>query len=365
MTAKPAKTLYRAILSFYCFVAIASVTHDRANSQTYREDNRSIPVAQVESSPAAQTVQAVESVGMTVGDMERSIEFYSKVLSFKKVSDVEVTGPDYERLQGLAGVRMRVVRMQLGSEVLELTEYLRPKGRPIPFDSRSNDRWFQHIAIVVSDMNRAYQHLRQHKIQYVSTTPQRLPDYIKGAAGVEAFYFRDPDGHNLEIIHFPPGKGDPKWQRPTNQVFLGIDHSAIAVSNTEASFKFYRNLLGLKLVGESENYGTEQEHLNNVFGAHLRISSLRSPAGPGIEFLEYMTPLDGRPIPADARPNDLMHWHTTVVVSNASSAAQRLRAEGLTLLQPGVVEISDGKFGFKKGFLVRDPDGHVLRVIEK
>ena len=42
-------------------------------------------------------------------------------------------------------------------------------GRPAPADSRSNDRWFQHVAIIVSDMDRAYARLRQFKVQQAST----------------------------------------------------------------------------------------------------------------------------------------------------------------------------------------------------
>jgi catechol 2,3-dioxygenase-like lactoylglutathione lyase family enzyme len=262
-------------------------------------------------------------------------------------------------------VRLRVVRMQLGNESIELTEYLTPKGKPIPVDSRSNDRWFQHIAIAISDMDKAYQHLRKFKVQHASTAPQRIPDSNKAAAGIRAFYFKDPDGHNLEIIYFPPGKGDPKWQKPSNQLFLGIDHTAIVVSNTEASLKFYRDLLGLTLAGESMNYGTEQEHLNNVEGAKLHISGLRSLAGPGIEFLEYLTPKDGRSLPNDARPNDLLHWQTTLVVKDAEAVAQRLRINKSAFVSPSVVAIPGEKLGFKKGFLVRDPDGHVMRVVQK
>src|SRR6266545_8421464 len=100
---------------------------------------------------AGPVINAVGPIGMTVADMERSVAFYSGVLGFEKVSDVEVWGGDYERLQGVFGLRMRVVRMRLGDESIELTEYLAPRGRPIPVDSRSNDRWFQHIAIIVSD----------------------------------------------------------------------------------------------------------------------------------------------------------------------------------------------------------------------
>ena len=82
------------------------------------------------------------------------MEFFSKVLSFEKISDIEVAGTEYERLQGVFGTRMKIVRMRLGDEIIELTEYLAPKGRPIPVDSRSNDQWFQHIAIVVTTWTR-------------------------------------------------------------------------------------------------------------------------------------------------------------------------------------------------------------------
>ena len=158
-------------------------------------------------------VEQVGAIGMTVSDMDASIDFYSRVLSFEKISDVEVAGEDYERLQGVFGLRMRVVRMRLGDEFIELTEYLTPKGRPVPVDSRSNDRWFQHIAIITSDMDKAYALLRQNKVEHASTGPQRLPDWNKNAGGIKAFYFRDPDKHWLEILQFPEGKGDQKWQK--------------------------------------------------------------------------------------------------------------------------------------------------------
>src|SRR5262249_6837776 len=249
--------------------------------------------------PAAADVDVVVSVGMTVRDMDRSVEFYSKVLSFQKVSDVELAGTEYERLTGVFGLRMRIVRMTLGDERLELTENLAPRGRPVPLDTRSNDRWFQHVAIIARDMNEAYQHLRKHKVEHASPGPQRLPDWNKKAGGIKAFYFKDPDGHHLEVLQFPSDKGDARWHKKTDRLFLGIDHTAIVVADTEVSLSFYRDRLGLKVVGESENHGTEQEHLNNVFGARLRITTLRVAKGPGIEFLEYLTPRDGRPTPTD------------------------------------------------------------------
>ena len=316
-----------------------------------------------EAQPAG-LVQSVGAVAMTVGSMERSIAFYSDVLGFEKISDVEVLGEPYERLQAIFGLRIRVVRMRLGGEAIELQEYLTPRGRPIPVDSRSHDRWFQHIAIIVSDMDRAYARLRQHHVEHASPAPQRLPDWNVNAGGIRAFYFKDPDGHPLEILWFPEGKGDPKWHQPSDRLFLGVDHTAIVVSDTAQSLRCYRDTLGLRVAGESENYGPEQERLNNVFGARLRITTLRASAGPGVEFLEYLTPRDGRPVPADARANDLAHWQTVLVSYDAEATARAIRGSVCSALSPGVVTVNDRPLGFTKGLLIKDPDGHAVAVVQ-
>ena len=302
-------------------------------------------------------VTSVGPIGITVSDMDRSVDFYTRVLHFSKLSDDELAGEKIEHLKGVFGSRVRVVRLQLGEEQIELTEFLAPQGRPIPVDSRSNDRWFQHVAIIVRDMDAAYAWLRQNKVRFASSGPQTLPAWNKNAGGIKAFYFRDPDNHILEILWFPPNKGQAKWHKSGNSLFMGIDHTAIVVSNTEASLHFYRDFLGMRVAGESENYGTEQEHLNNVFGAHLRITALRAQSGPGIEFLEYLAPRDGRPVPADLKANDLAHWETELItkpnwpetlgkVDPISSHAEEIRVGGEALNE----------------FIVKDPDGHAVAL---
>jgi hypothetical protein len=145
----------------------------------------------------------------------------------------------------------------------------------------------------------------------VSPSPQRLPDWNANAAGIRAFYFRDPDGHPLEILQFLPGP--------------------------------------------------EQERLNNVIGARLRITTLRAAAGPAVELLEYLTPRDGRPLPADTRANDLVHWHTIALTPDIQTAARVLAAPGRALVSPGLVALPGAALGFREGFVVRDPDGHALQ----
>lgn len=312
------------------------------------------------SSFATPAVQGVSTIGITVSDLDRSVAFYTGVLGFDKVSEAETLGDATEHLSGVFGARCLTARLRLGEETIELTQYLAPEGRPIPADSRSNDRWFQHIAIVVSDMDRAYAHLRKNHVRHASSGPQTLPDWNPNAGGISAFYFKDPDGHVLEVIHFPAGKGDAKWQQPKDKLFLGIDHTAIVVADTDRSVSFYVGVLGMRVAGASENYGTEQEHLNNVFGARLRITALRAPQGPGVELLEYLAPTDGRPAPVDLRANDLTHWHTTLVTPSLDDLTVRLRDSHVSWVSAGLVSGIEGSADFRAACQIRDPDGHAV-----
>jgi catechol 2,3-dioxygenase-like lactoylglutathione lyase family enzyme len=307
---------------------------------------------------------AVDAVSLVVSDLDRAVAFYRDVLTFEKVSEIEVYGEDVERLYGVFGARARIARLRLGDEAIELTEFLAPRGRPFPRDQRSNDLSFQHVAIIVSDMTAAYARLRENRVEHASTGPQRLPDWNPAAGGIEAFYFRDPDGHPLEILAFPEGKGAAKWHQKGGPLFLGIDHTAIVVDHTEPSLRFWRDGLGLKVAGESENHGTEQEHLNNVFGARLRISGLRAPGGFGVEFLDYLAPGDGRAASLDARTNDLASTTTVLTVPDAEAAARDLVEAGFEWVSPGVVTVRP-VLGYVRGATVRDPDGHFVRLIEK
>jgi catechol 2,3-dioxygenase-like lactoylglutathione lyase family enzyme len=305
--------------------------------------------------------EAVLSVGTTVSDLAASVRFFTDVLGFTADGPVaELSGRPYELLHGVFGARTRTARLRLGHERLDLTEYLAPRGRPYPPDTRGNDRWFQHVAIITSDMDAAYARLRAHGVAHASTGPQRLPDWNPGAGGIRAFYFRDPDGHFLEILQFPPGKGDPRWQA-RDALFLGIDHTAIVVDDTARALAFYRDGLGLTVAGQGENHGEEQEHLNNVFGARLRITTLRAGDGPGVELLHYLAPRTGRPAPLDLSAADVAHWQTTI--AGRAPAALLVHTHGGGLVSPDVVDVDTRALGFSRGLMIRDPDGHAVRAV--
>jgi catechol 2,3-dioxygenase-like lactoylglutathione lyase family enzyme len=167
------------------------------------------------------------------------------------------------------------------------------------------------------------------------------------------------------VLQFPPDKGLAKWHGFDRQGLSGDRSHRHRGRDTDASLKFYCDLLGMRVAGESENYGTEQEHLNNVFGAHLHTTALRGGSGPGIELLEYLALRDGRPFPADEYANDLVHRHTILLTREADLAAHELYGNKANLVSSGVIVNQSGQLGCRRSFLVRDPDGHAIQIEEK
>ena len=92
---------------------------------------------------------------------------------------------------------------------------------------------------------------------------------------------------------------------------------------------------------------------------------MRSASGPGIEFLEYLTPRDGRHRPADVHANDIVHWQTVIVTDEVDTLAKKLREAQVLFISPAVVAMPKENAGFSKGALVSDPDGHSILLIQR
>ena len=289
-------------------------------------------------SRSAIQAQKIQAIGLTVTDLERSLNFYTKALYFEVISDI-TTEENTNSSAEISHSRIRTATLKLGDEQIRLMQYLDKKGdkkgQPIPKDSRSNDLWFQHLAIVVSNMNRAYAHLELFAIDPISTSPQTMPLENQDAAGIQAFKFRDPDRHPLELIYFPPDKGQQKWHQTTDRLFLGIDHTAIAIANTKQSLNFYRDSLGMTVEGGSFNSGETQSRMDGLPDAKVQITALRPiQGGLGIELLDYHEPAHGRTVPVDLERYDIAYMHIELMVTG------------------------DDRTG-----LMRDPTGHFILLI--
>jgi catechol 2,3-dioxygenase-like lactoylglutathione lyase family enzyme len=289
---------------------------------------------------------------MVCSEPDRLADFYKATLGFERAGEASITDPAFAALTGIPGATARVITLRLGEQEVELTA-VHPRGQSYPHDVSGQSPLFQHFAIVVSDMAAAYDRLLAHRGYTAISTdgPQLLP---ASSGGVTAYKFRDPEGHPLELIAFACGDVPARWQRASATEYVGIDHSAISVADTERSIKFYERL-GLRRIGGSLNFGPEQDKLDDVVGAHVEVTALAPPqiSTPHVELLCYRGGFDGESTLLD--PNDIAATHLVLKLAN-----ERILEE-LCAQSPDAILSSPVRFehGALRAML-RDPDGHLL-----
>jgi len=299
------------------------------------------------------SVQKLSRIALICRQADRLAEFYIRAFGFARIEDSLKIDPSFGKLIGLAKGQARITFLHLGNQVIELAE-TQPPGCSYPGDVPGWDPRFQHFAIVVSDMTAAYANLQAlHNWTPISTEgPQILPP---SSGGVTAFKFRDPEGHPLEMLAFAPGATPAHWAIRSGNPCLGIDHSAISVADTSRSVAFYSRL-GLVCSASSFNIGHEQEKLDNILGAVVEVTALAPPmqSVPHVELLCYRGDFDRRELLTN--PNDVAATQLVFEVErDALDAIVAFNRD--TTVSSAITSQSGGLCA-----LLRDPDGHLLRL---
>jgi catechol 2,3-dioxygenase-like lactoylglutathione lyase family enzyme len=189
---------------------------------------------------------------------------------------------DEMSILGLKGGGLRRT-MSLGASRLDLDAFDSP-GRSYPAAASACDPIFQHLALVTDDIEAAWRLACDAGATPISRGgPVELP---RSAGGVTAVKFRDPDGHPLEFLQFPPG-ANPDW---SGVGVLGIDHSAICVADIGASERFYTSH-GLSEGKRSLNLGPTQVALDGLDNVEVDVVPMDAPKRPPhVELLGYRHP---------------------------------------------------------------------------
>ena len=271
----------------------------------------------------------------------------------RNVSSLNVTVPFYCDALGFKFIEIKdnTARLKLGDQQIWLCE---TTGAVYPKNSMSNDLWFQHCAIVTSGMQAAYARLQQNPHEAISINgPVQLP---ANTGGVSAYKFRDPDGHPLELIYFPPGSGKAQWQQQSrsDNPNLGIDHSAISVADAVRSIEFYCGLLGFILSARQTNQGIAQDQLDNLASTRVEVIALspESQPTPHLELLAYQNPRgqNTQMLQPSAIASDRLVW----AVSDLKAVLVKLDRERYVTAQTHNGNVS-----------LKDPDGHNIALIDR
>ena len=294
-------------------------------------------------------------VEITVGDLAGTTSFYRDSLGADVGSEQTPGSPAWNAMLGMdKSTSARAVDARFGQHAIKLMAF-DPPGRAYPAESAANDQWFEHVALVTSDMSAVWQRLRGGAPgEITGGGPQLLPP---NTGGVTAFKFRDPEGHPLELISFPPGVGAPVWRETKGAGILGYDHTAISVTDVDRSIAFYTALLGFHVGGRSLNRGVEQDRLDGLTGCVVDVVALApvAVATPHVELLQYRTPA-GRTLTSAVRADDVASTRQVHKVDDLDALVRRLEAAGIAFVSPGIVTLNDGD----RAAAIRDPDGHMI-----
>ena len=301
------------------------------------------------------TSTTLAGISRNVSDLRRSVAFYLERLGFRTSGPVLTMDTALVDLLGYAGRTPKTQRLKFGEEELELVE-AGANARPYPADSTSADLWFQHFAIRCVDIDVAYRRLYRKdstspapiaisRCAGGATGPVSLPSRSGGAI---AFKFRDPDGHPVQLLQLP---------RPTRDRHVlpeGIDHSAISVADAQRSIAFYTTVLGMTVVNQQRNDGSEQCMLDDLEDDEVDVVAWQpsGKAAPHIDLLAYRSPV-GRSLKTPSMAHDIASDRLVLEVADIDALVNSLASSPRIVCNRASVPVA----------LLPDLDGHLLLLV--
>jgi catechol 2,3-dioxygenase-like lactoylglutathione lyase family enzyme len=142
-------------------------------------------------------IERLEHVALSVGDLDRSIAFYSGVLGFTVARVLDCAPPmPLGQINRMPNSAARIAHLECGSGMLELFEYNVPRGRPLPqagMAARTQaDHGLIHFGLKTDDVHADYARLREAGVAFWSEPIEFRP-------GAWVVYFSGPDGETLEL----------------------------------------------------------------------------------------------------------------------------------------------------------------------
>lgn len=140
-------------------------------------------------------IKGIHHPGISVGNLDRSIEFYCGTLGMRLLRRGAFDGGAMDRITGLAGTRGRSAMLAAGGQHVELFEFAAPEPHQVSAQRRVCDHGISHFCVEVANLHQEYERLKSAGVKF-HCPPQAFGKML-------ATYARDPDGNVIELLEIP------------------------------------------------------------------------------------------------------------------------------------------------------------------
>ncbi len=141
-----------------------------------------------------------------------------------------------------------------------------------------------------------------------------------------------------------------------------LNHVAVTVADMDRALAFWRDTLGLHLIGRGTVRKRHLDEIVGLTGTEIEWAELQVPGGALIELFCYLEPRGADTLPA--APNDRGATHVCLEVTGIDELFTTIVAGGYATRSAAPVEIPEGDWRGWRDLYVESPDGVIVELSE-
>jgi catechol 2,3-dioxygenase-like lactoylglutathione lyase family enzyme len=301
----------------------------------------------------------IERILISVKNIDESLAFFRDWVGMKVIAEQLLnTESICQLLNSKEDISARAVFLKNREQptLIELIECKPRKGVPIRKNAKIWDYGLYDICFLVNDVEATYRGLTEKGFSFISPPISYSPDWL--SLDVKETILIGPD--EMPIAHaeiIGSSISDPEDN------YRKIFDSAQIVEDMDEAIRFYRDILGLTIVGDNNWSGLVDDLLGLPPGTDMRmvLFTKKNSSAPVVECITFSR--KGKKLGPVTKPPNLGIFMIAFLTTDLTGSMEKLSSENIQKLS-GPVEMELAPYGKIKAITVRGPSDVMIEIFE-